>query len=182
MQLQITGENTINVNDGETIYGALKRNGIYLVAPCGGKSTCGKCKVKILEGKAECRSYGRLQQSERLEGVVLACQTTLKTPLFIEIPKQSRLVLGGKIAVSIFKDTAAYLKSYDVEIDPIVKRSCLQLPPPTISDNLSDLERLKRALSDHGLGHIRFSYELVTSISDTLREANWSVTLSYKKG
>ncbi|QWR77754.1 ASKHA domain-containing protein [Candidatus Magnetomonas plexicatena] len=179
MQLQITGESTINVNDEETIYDALKRNGIYLVAPCGGKSTCGKCKVKILDGKADCKSYGRLQQRERLEGVVLSCQSTLKTPLSIEIPKQSRLVLGGKIAVSIFKDTTAYLKSYNVEIDPIVKRSFLQLPPPTISDNLSDLERLKRALSDNGLGQMRFSYELVTGISDTLREANWSITLSY---
>ncbi|MEO5358292.1 MAG: ASKHA domain-containing protein [Nitrospirae bacterium YQR-1] len=179
MQLQITGQDAIEVNEHETIYDALKRNGIYLTAPCGGKSTCGKCKVKILEGKAEVKSYGRLQQKERLDGVVLACQSTLKSPLRIEIPKQSRLVLGGKIAVSAFKDTVAYLKSYGVEADPLVKRTFLQLPPPSITDNISDLERLKRSLSEHGLGHMRFAYELVSGTAETLREANWNVTLSW---
>ncbi|MBF0566376.1 MAG: 2Fe-2S iron-sulfur cluster binding domain-containing protein, partial [Nitrospirae bacterium] len=179
MRLEIAGEKTIDVKDNETVYSALKRNGIYLVAPCGGKGTCGKCRVKVLEGRFDCKSYGKLDRKERAGGIVLSCQSTLQTDIKIEIPKQSKLVLGGKIAVSAFEDTAAYLKSYGVDVSPLVKRVFLELPPPSINDNISDLERLKRAMAEHGFTHVHFSYELVAGILESLRNADWNVFLSY---
>ncbi|KJR40524.1 metal-binding protein [Candidatus Magnetoovum chiemensis] len=181
MEIQIVGDKKVQIKEKENIYEALKKESVYLVAPCGGKGTCGKCKVRVLEGRHECKNYGRLEQKERLEGTVLACQTTTKTNTLIEIPKQSRLVLGGKIAAAAFKDPVSYLKSYEVKIDPLVKRLFLELPPPSISDNLGDLERLKRALSESGFNNVSFSYEMVASMVETLRNANWNVMLSYVK-
>ncbi|MES0336468.1 MAG: ASKHA domain-containing protein [Candidatus Magnetobacterium sp. LHC-1] len=179
-ELQIVGERTLHVQERETIYDALKRNGVYLAAPCGGKGSCGKCKVRVLQGQFEAKGYGRLQKTEIDAGMVLACQSTPSTALVIEIPKESKLVLGGRIAIAAFKDPAAYLTSYGVTTDPLVKRLALQLPPPSIQDNISDLERVKRAVSETSLT-MSYSYELVSTLHDVLREGNWNVSLSYSK-
>jgi uncharacterized 2Fe-2S/4Fe-4S cluster protein (DUF4445 family) len=182
MELRLTSDEVIKLNEKEDIYSALKRSGIYLVASCGGKGTCGKCKVKIIEGDCDVISYGKLTQKERESNIVLACQTVPKRDILIEIPKESRLVVGDKIAIARTKDLVEYLKSYGVDINPAVKRLYLELPPPTISDNISDLERLKRTLNEKGLKNIRFSHGFVSTMADTLRIANWNVELTYIGG
>lgn len=182
MELRLTTEEVVRLKEGEGIYSALKRSGIYLVASCGGKGTCGKCKVKIVEGNFDVISYGKLTQKERESNVILACQTVPKGDTLIEIPKESRLVVGDKIAIARTKDLVEYLKSYGVDINPAVKRLYLELPPPTISDNISDLERLKRTLDEKGMSNMRFSYGFVSTMADTLRIANWNVELTYVGG
>ncbi|MBF0343384.1 MAG: DUF4445 domain-containing protein [Nitrospirae bacterium] len=179
IEIQIAGDRTLHVYENENIYSALKRNGVYITAPCGGKGSCGKCKVRVLDGQFDAKGYGRLQKEEKDSGIVLACQTTPLTPLTIEIPKESRLVLGGRIAIAAFKDPAAYLTSYGVTLNPLVKRLALQLPPPSIHDNISDLERLKRATNEASMKLSGVSYELVSTLHDVLREGNWHVSLSY---
>ncbi|MEW6739845.1 MAG: ASKHA domain-containing protein [Nitrospirota bacterium] len=182
MELRLTSDEVIKLKEKEDIYSALKRSGIYLVASCGGKGTCGKCKVKIVEGDCDVISYGKLTQKERETDIVLACQTVPKGNILIEIPKESRLVVGDKIAIARTKDLVEYLKSFGVDINPAVKRLYLELLPPTISDNISDLERLKRTLDEKGMGNMRFSHGFVSTMADTLRIASWNVELTYVGG
>ncbi|WP_333654300.1 ASKHA domain-containing protein [Dissulfurispira sp.] len=182
MELRLTSDEVIKLKEKEDIYSALKRSGIYLVASCGGKGTCGKCRVKIVEGDCDVISYGKLTQKERESNIVLACQTVPKGDILIEIPKESRLVVGDKIAIARTKDLVEYLKSFGVDINPAVKRLYLELPPPTISDNISDLERLKRVLDEKGLKNIRFSHGFVSTMADILRIASWNVELTYVGG
>ncbi len=182
MGLRLTSGEVVDLRKGDTVFSALKRAGIYLVASCGGKGTCGKCKVKIIHGDYDVRSYGKLTEKERLSGVTLACQTTPKRDVVIEILRGSRLVVGDKIAISRTKDLIGYLKSYGVDIGPCVKRMYLDLPPPTITDNISDLERLKRALKEKGLSDLRFSHGFVSAMAHTLREADWKVEIGYIRG
>jgi uncharacterized 2Fe-2S/4Fe-4S cluster protein (DUF4445 family) len=179
MNLRLTSDEVIKLKEREDIYSALKRSGIYLVASCGGKGTCGKCKVKIINGKYDAVSYGKLTQKEKESKTVLACQTIPRDDVLIEIPKESRLAVGDKIAIARTKDLLEYLKSYGVNINPAVKRIYLELPPPTISDNISDLERLKRALDEKGLKNMRFSHGFVSTMTEALRTANWNVELTY---
>ncbi len=179
MDLLIGTDRRFKIEEGEEIYKTLKRNDIYLVSPCGGNGTCGKCKVRVLAGKYKVISYGKLDQKDRQKGMVLACLTIPEKNTLIEIPKESKLVVGDKIAINKSKDLVNYLKSYRVSIDPIIKRVYLELRPPTINDNSSDLERLKRALSEKGLKDIHFSHGFTSTISETLRNANWKVELSY---
>ncbi|BCB95679.1 iron-sulfur cluster-binding protein [Dissulfurispira thermophila] len=182
MELRLTSDEVITLKEKEVIYSALKRSGIYLTASCGGKGTCGKCKVKIIKGSCNVISYGKLTQKERESNIVLACQAIPEGDILIEIPKESRLAIGDKIAIARTKDLVHYLKSYGVDINPAVKRLYLELPPPTIDDNISDLERLKRSLNEKGLKDMRFSYGFVSTMADTLRIANWNVELTYIRG
>lgn len=179
MELRLTSGKILSISEGENIYKALKRQGVYLVASCGGKGTCGKCKVKVVEGGHDVISYGKISHKDRDKGLVLACQTIPKQDILIEIPEESRLIVGDKIAVSKSKDLADLLKSFDSVISPIVKGIHLTMSQPTIEDNISDLERLKRTLAEKGIQGMRFSPGFVSSMSKSLRDATWDIILGY---
>lgn len=179
MPIRITTGKTVFNNVGESILAALKRSGIYLTASCGGKGTCGKCKVHILEGDAGTVSYGKLPPSEREAGLTLACTSFPKTEVLIEIPESSHLVVGDKIATSRSKDLVKLLESMGGGISPIVKTINLDLPPPTLEDNVADLDRLTRALEEQGITEMRFSHGFTRRLAQALREPGWQVTLEY---
>lgn len=182
MNIRLTTDERITAEPGETLHAALKRAGIDLVASCGGAGTCGKCKVRVLSGRVSGVPSTRLTLKERERGAVLACQTMPETDLYIEIPKESRLVVGDQIALSRTRDLSAYLRSYDVAVDPLTKRIDLELPPPSLDDSISDLERMKRTLRDAGLGGVRLSHGFLKTMAGVLRSADWKVALTYVEG
>ncbi len=179
MNITLTTDEVIEAHDGEDIYRALKRAGVYITASCGGKGLCGKCKVRVLEGNYEALSYGNLAAKDREEGIVLACKTLLRGDLLVEIPKQSRLVVGDKIAQAKTQDLKTYLDSYGVQIRPLVTRVAIELPPPTLTDNTADLDRLKLRLEEMGLLPMRFSHGFVSTMAETMRHSNWRFDLNY---
>lgn len=179
MQIRLTTGKTIFSNPGESVIGALKRHGIYLTASCGGKGTCGKCRVRLIEGQAGCKNTGKLTPDEREAGLVLACTSFPEGDILIDIPESSRLVVGDKIATARAEDLMGLLKSLGGTISPIVSTIDLDLPPPTINDNIGDLERLKRALDEHGISGIRFSHGFTKRLALAMREPQWNFTLGY---
>ncbi len=179
MELRIGSDKKFVIEEGEEIYKTLKRNDVHLVSSCGGHGTCGKCKVKVVEGKYRVISYGKLDQMEWKKGNVLACLTVPESDVSIDIPKESKLVVGDKIAIIKSKYLENHFKSYNVPISPNIKNISLELPPPTLDDNISDLERLNRELDKKGLKDMSFSHGFVNRMSKILRYSNWKVELSY---
>ena len=53
VNIEINGERTINVPQGNNLMATLNENGIFLPSACGGKASCGQCKVQVLEGGGE---------------------------------------------------------------------------------------------------------------------------------
>lgn len=179
MELKLATGQKMNALADESIYQALKNNGIYLVASCGGKGSCGKCRIKILEGTGRIKSTGKLRKSDIDQQFVLACQTFPEGDMLIEIPEESRLVIGDKIAVSKSKEVLDFLHSVEPVLTPVVRRINLDIEPPTVQDNISDLERLKKALASNGISDMRFSHGFVSCMAKALRNANWKVNLAY---
>ncbi len=179
MKVTFTDDKEIVVLENESLYDAFKRQEIYITASCGGKGTCGKCRVRIVSGDYKCRSYGKLSQEERDSNVVLACQTFAEGDLIVDIPIESRLSVGDKIAISRSKDLIELLKTYKAAISPLITRITFRMPPPTIDDNISDLERLRRELNTRGI-ELRYSKDFVSGMADDLRKFNWNVTLCYQ--
>ena len=179
MEIKLTTGQKITARSGQNVYKTLKDNGIYLVASCGGKGVCGKCRIKGLEGKSLIKSKGKLTQKDLDEKIMLACQTFPEEDVLIEIPEGSKLVIGDKIAVSRTKDLLEFLLSSGTGLSSSVKRIDLKLAPPTIEDHVSDLERLKRALEENGISGMRFSHGFVSIMPMALRNADWNVSLAY---
>ena len=53
VNIEINGDKTINVPQGSSLMTTLNENGIFLPSACGGKASCGQCKVQVLEGGGE---------------------------------------------------------------------------------------------------------------------------------
>ena len=53
VNIEINGDRTISVAQGNNLMATLNENGIFLPSACGGKASCGQCKVQVLEGGGE---------------------------------------------------------------------------------------------------------------------------------
>lgn len=78
---------TIDCMKDESILSALVRNGIYISAVCGGKGSCGKCKIQIQEGCLDISDYDRIKLSKKEldTGIRLSCKSFPKEDLRIHV-------------------------------------------------------------------------------------------------
>ncbi len=182
MLIRLSTGRTFDFTAGESILQALKKQGVYLVSSCGGKGTCGKCRIKIVAGNYSTGMAGRLEPHERESGIALACQTFPGGDVFIDIPKESLLVVGDIIEISRAKDLTGLFRSLDGRISPLVKHIPLELAPPSIENNTGDLERLEKAAEEKGLKGMSFPHAFVASLAQSLREAVWKIDLAFTDG
>lgn len=76
-----------NQKEGTSILQALQAQGEYILAPCGGNGTCGKCRVRFVQDPPAPSQAGRkvLTEAEIAAGVRLACRTAAVNGAVIEI-------------------------------------------------------------------------------------------------
>ena len=48
--ITINGDKQLSVEQGNSLMSTLNENGIFLPSACGGKASCGQCKVQVLSG------------------------------------------------------------------------------------------------------------------------------------
>jgi len=164
---------------GAELLDVLRKGGVKIDAPCGGKGTCGKCIVKILSGEVDSKSLGILSAISVAEGYVLACRTKLlASDLVVEIPEQVGRA-GGK-----FSDSAEDKRLIRQELlperweyDPLAVKWCVTVPPPRPGDGLADLDRLTRRLQlEWGRKEFLYPLPVIRILADTLRAENGLVT------
>ena len=79
---------TVYVLDDTTIYEATGKAGIIIKSECGGMGTCGSCVVNIIKGEYEQKGSEKFLSEEDIKkGTVLACRTSIKSDMVIEIPR-----------------------------------------------------------------------------------------------
>ncbi|MDH3878704.1 MAG: 2Fe-2S iron-sulfur cluster-binding protein, partial [Desulfobacterales bacterium] len=178
MNITLSTGKKIAAASGASILASLKEAGIFLTSSCGSKGICGKCKVIVTSGGVDSKSQIKLSQEEISQGYALACTTFPSGDIVIDIPKESILTVEGKVVTGKSKDLQALLQSTGASIEPLTERFVLQLPPATLDDNISDLERLKRALMAKELGCLRVPFRFLINLAQTVRAGNWEITLS----
>ena len=102
-----------------------------------------------------------LSEQEIAAGYVAACHTYPESDLHLEIPPTSILSVDGTISTKRGEDLEDIFASYGTEVEPLTRSIYIELPPPTLEDNISDLERLKRGLSPIGFPASVFSFPAV---------------------
>ena len=95
VQIEINGDTTLNVPQGSSLMTTLNENGIYLPSACGGKASCGQCKVQVLEGGGEILDSERphFTRKQIKDNWRLGCQCKVKSDMKIRVPES---VLGVK--------------------------------------------------------------------------------------
>lgn len=90
-------EKTITINNSikipvkgeDSLLNILSNNKIFIPSACGGKATCGFCKVQVLEGGGEVKpmEVPFLSPQEKLDNVRLSCQVKVQDNIKIAIPE-----------------------------------------------------------------------------------------------
>jgi len=173
------------VPKGTTIVEASRLLGVGIEALCGGHHVCGKCKVRIENGRIQeydidskpenagpwqAIESEHITPAERAAGFRLGCIATVRQDLSIDVPEESR---PGKQVIS----KAA--RPIRIDHDPAVKTYCLKLPEATLVDPTGDFERLSRALeATYALTGLSIDFFALRSLGGALRDGKWEVTVS----
>ncbi|MFW6137718.1 MAG: NADH:ubiquinone reductase (Na(+)-transporting) subunit F [Spirochaetota bacterium] len=88
-EIDINEKKAVRTRGGSYLLGVLYANKIYIPSACGGKATCGQCKVQIMEGAGPILPTEEvfISGEEKNSGVRLACQVKIKNDLKIHIPE-----------------------------------------------------------------------------------------------
>ena len=86
----INNEKEITVQGGKNLLSVLSDNKIFIPSACGGRGTCGLCKLKVIEGGGLLLPTEEpyLEKEERDSNVRLSCQIKVRNDLKIQIPEE----------------------------------------------------------------------------------------------
>lgn len=134
--LQPLGE-IITVNQGTPLIDVLHDFGVEF--PCGGKGTCGNCKVKLLKGELEVDSnhQQKLDKLYLTDNWRLACKCKADSDIILEISQFENIILADN---STFEFTPK--KGYGIAVDLGTTTVVIQLINLTnghILDSVSDI-------------------------------------------
>jgi uncharacterized 2Fe-2S/4Fe-4S cluster protein (DUF4445 family) len=192
------------VDEGISVRAAARELGVEIESICAENATCGKCMVLVEEGRFE--KYNIDSKREHLSPVGgeerayllrrpkllkdkgweigqvrLSCQCKVLGDVLINVPEESR---GNK---QIVRKSA---RERAIEIKPSIRKYYVSLSPPNLERPIADWERLAKGL-ETSMGLVRrgeenlprwfdltIDYQCLRTLSSTLREAKWNVTVS----
>lgn len=116
--ITINGEKQLRVAQGGTLLGTLAANQIFIPSACGGKGSCGVCKVHVQEGGGSMlpTETGFINRGQAREGIRLSCQVKVKNNLKIEVPHELFEVRQWKCKVRSNENVATFIKELVLEL------------------------------------------------------------------
>lgn len=108
----------LNANAGGTLLNTLSDNKLFVPSACGGKGSCGVCKVTVTEGGGAMlpTELNWINRGEAREGVRLSCQVKVKNDLKIEVPAEVFDVRKWKCKVRSNENVATFIKELVLEL------------------------------------------------------------------
>jgi len=166
----------IVVGQGENLLQAAIAAGVHINASCGGAGVCGTCKVSIKRGKVESTRTRQLSEEEYKQGIRQACQSRVITDLTVYVPVESRL---EKAVVSHEGKGLPEALATGWRFNPPLSKFFVELPSPTIDDNISDLSRVLRGLKQqYNLSNMWVDFDVAKKLPEVLRGGDWKVTVT----
>ncbi|MFQ5594706.1 MAG: ASKHA domain-containing protein [Anaerolineae bacterium] len=169
---------------GTSLLDAARQVGVEIESICGGRLTCGKCKVHIEDGTfqkhgivsgnghlspAGAEEAGLLQRLGA-EDCRLACSAYAQDDVLVTVPKESQA------RKQIIRKSAT---ERVIEIRPAVRQVYVEVEEAVLEDQRGDWERLRVALADQwGLENLRIDYFALRDLQRTLRKGNWAATVT----
>lgn len=156
---------------------AATRAGVPLKSVCGGKTTCGKCLIRV-HGDAvspvTAAERRILTDAELAAGYRQACRTLVGGNVAVYVPPSS---LQEEQKLQIEGVESAF------EVDPVVIKLFATLSPASLLDPRDDLERLRAALVEqHGLELSSADLPTLAQLSRALRAGDWAVSVTLREG
>ncbi len=118
--INVNGDTDIKVESGKSLLSALADKNVFLPSACGGKGSCGQCKVQVFEGGGEILPtetvhFSRKQVQDHWR---LGCQVKVKGDMKIGVPASVLDVREWECEVISNKNVATFIKEFIVQLPP----------------------------------------------------------------
>lgn len=158
VKLIINEEKEFLIEGGNTLLDSLTQQKIFIPSACGGKGTCGYCKVQVHEGGGPVlqTELPFLTEEELKANTRLSCQCKVKQDIRIEIPEELFNVKEYTAVVEVMEDVTA-----------TIKRVVLKLPEgEEINFKPGQFVQLKAPLYEGNKEEVYRAYSIASSPSD----------------
>ncbi|MFN8469385.1 MAG: ASKHA domain-containing protein [Caldilineaceae bacterium] len=169
--------------EGTTVLQAARDLGLGIESICGGRLTCGKCKVRVEEGefakhamKSRADHLTEASEAERLllhtmraDDCRLSCTAQITGDLLVFIPEESRA------QKQVIRKAAT---DRIIDVDPAIRQVYVQVDKADLGEHRGDWRRLQDALErEWGLTNLAIDVLALRRLQLALRQGNWGVTV-----
>lgn len=195
-KLVASGDVNIVINDDEskplqtaaggTLLNTLAANKIFIPSACGGKGSCGVCKVKVLEGGGALlpTEASFINRGSAREGVRLSCQVKVKQDMRIEVPHEVFDVQRWECTVRSNRNVATFIKELVLELPegedvPFRAGGYIQIEAPPHVVNYKDFDIEERFHEDWDKFNI---WQYVSRVEEPVTRAYSMASYPLEKG
>jgi len=169
--------------EGTTVLQAARELGLGIESICGGRLTCGKCKVRVEEGEfakhamksradhltAPSEAERLLLHTMRADDCRLSCTAQITGDLLVFIPEESRA------QKQVIRKAAT---DRIIDVDPAIRQVYVQVDKADLGEHRGDWRRLQDALErEWGLTNLAIDVLALRRLQLALRQGNWGVTV-----
>jgi uncharacterized 2Fe-2S/4Fe-4S cluster protein (DUF4445 family) len=168
---------------GTTVLQAARELGLGIESICGGRLTCGKCKVKVEEG--EFAKHGMKSRADHLTPAAETEQLLLHTMHADDCRLSCTAQITGDLLVFIPEESRAQKQVIRkaatdriIEVAPAIRQVYVQVDKADLGEHRGDWRRVQDALArEWGLTGLQIDLLALRRLQLALRQGNWGVTV-----
>lgn len=151
--ISVNGQQQLSVQSGDTLLATLAAAGVQLPSACGGRGTCGQCRVVVEQGGGRLlpTETSHINRHDALKGARLACMLKVREDLAVSVP--SAVLSASRWECRVRSNIS--LSTYLTELT-------LELP------------------ADHALSFRAGDYVLVTAPASTIDYGKFEIDAQYR--
>ena len=174
----------ISVQENENLLEVARKANVAIDAPCSGNVSCGKCRVKLLEGELNSPKTRHISDEDYAAGWRLACNSRVASDVVVMVPdiasayksrmKTADLSTGAEI--KIFEDIQASIQEAGIPFENDFLCVDIEMDEPSLDDTMPDIERVVNAImagSDYT--EVKIPYAVMRKLPGVLRENHFKV-------
>jgi Na+-transporting NADH:ubiquinone oxidoreductase subunit F len=154
-KITVNDEKDLTVQGGKELLGVLAGEKLFIPSACGGRGTCGLCKIKVLDGAGPLLPTEEpyLDKEERESNVRLACQVKVRNDLKIVIPEELLAIQEYTCRCAKIVDLTHDMKLFRLELtEPVTMTftpgQYVQLRTPPYEKSTKEVYRAYSIASD----------------------------------
>lgn len=120
VKITVNNDTVVEADSGKALLGTMADCNVFLPSACGGKGSCGQCKVQVFEGggnilPTETVHFSRKQIKDHWR---LACQVKVKEDMKIGVPASVLDIKEWECTVISNRNVATFIKEFIVALPP----------------------------------------------------------------
>ncbi|WP_422477780.1 NADH:ubiquinone reductase (Na(+)-transporting) subunit F [Pleomorphochaeta sp. DL1XJH-081] len=118
VKININDKKELEVAGGQPLLKALNSEGVFIPSACGGRGSCGLCKVRVIEGGGNYlpTELPWISEEEKKNQVRLSCQFKVKNDVSIMIPEELFSVRQFETKVESIRDLTHDIKEVRLKL------------------------------------------------------------------